>query len=507
MRYSASWELCFGTLAILSIFPIWIVEYPPIQDLPQHLAAIRVLHSYYDSTYGFESFFKVDLLRTQYLTYYLAAHLLSYLFDVVLANKILLSTVILLTPYAMRHLLSGFGHDQRLALLVFPLTYNAHLILGFFNFLAAIPLALIGISVAVRHRKHPTLGKEIFWALLALVTFYTHVVPFAFLILGALLISIGTDIKTTVRRLFMFIPAGLGVIFWIYSSPAGQSFMTAAFLTNSKPGPKPLFQPWNAALQDIPKWFTDVLRDDVDNQLMMAWTALLVAVILFGIGKKPAAQTAEVKLDNRLRLRLLLLPPIAALAYFITPTSYDWIWPIAQRFPILFAFLVIPILPSPRAFFGDAIFLSLAIVAAVQFYQVGKAFDQFEQKEMGNLKMALRTIPAKERVAGLIFSRGSRYVKFSPFIHSVAYYLVDKGGAVMFTFADFPASPFSFQERNRPPRVRPRWEWTPERVNPAVDLKWYKYVLTRGGPGIIARQRDVYHRIYTSRHWSVWRRK
>ena len=37
-----------------------------------------------------------------------------------------------------------------------------------------------------------------------------------------------------------------------------------------------------------------------------------------------------------------------------------------------------------------------------------------------------------------------------------ALYQAKKGGAVMFTFADFPQSPFRFREDNRPPRVPPR---------------------------------------------------
>ena len=69
-------------------------------------------------------------------------------------------------------------------------------------------------------------------------------------------------------------------------------------------------------------------------------------------------------------------------------------------------------------------------------------------------------------MAALIWSNRSKVVEFSPFLHAVAYYQAERGGAVMFTFADFPQSPFHFRDDNRPPRVRPRWEWTPELVVP-----------------------------------------
>jgi hypothetical protein len=131
---------------------------------------------------------------------------------------------------------------------------------------------------------------------------------------------------------------------------------------------------------------------------------------------------------------------------------------------------------------------------------VADAFTGFERDEVGQFDAALASIPPRSRVVGLIWARGSRYVKFSPFIHYVAYYQARKGGAVMFTFADFPQSPFRFREDDRPPRVPPRWEWLPQRVRPS-ELSWYQYALVRGGPppcraGCSLRYRDPI--------WSVW---
>src|SRR5690606_19856593 len=130
----------------------------------------------------------------------------------------------------------------------------------------------------------------------------------------------------------------------------------------------------------------------------------------------------------------------------------------------------------------------------------------FETEEVGALDEAIASMPKGARVAGLIHDRGSRQVKFSPFIHAVAWVQAENGGAVMFTFADFPQSPFTFRESARPPRVIPRWEWMPERVDPARDLAWYDYVLVRGGPGRIATQREAFEPVFESERWSVWRR-
>ena len=76
----------------------------------------------------------------------------------------------------------------------------------------------------------------------------------------------------------------------------------------------------------------------------------------------------------------------------------------------------------------------------------------------------------------------------------------------MFSFADFPQSPFRFREDDRPPRVPPRWEWMPERVRPERDLGFYDYALVRGGPGAIARS-PRFEPVYRSPRWSVWKQR
>src|SRR5262249_6033121 len=160
----------------------------------------------------------------------------------------------------------------------------------------------------------------------------------------------------------------------------------------------------------------------------------------------------------------------------------------------------------PRFRIGRSwVLIGALVVSAATFHGVGKAFAQFDREEVGDFDQALAAIPREQRVVGLIFDRYSRYVAFAPFIHYVAYYQARKGGAVMFTFADFPQSPFTFLEQNRPPHVPPRWEWTPERVRPR-ELGFYDYALVRGGPGAIAAPSSGFLLDYDSPRWRVFRR-
>jgi hypothetical protein len=495
-------------LAIAAAIPLFYVRYPAIQDWPQHLAAVRVLHDFADPRYGFQRFFELRLQDTQYLSYYLAAHGLAYPFGVELANKLLVAASMIAIPYAVRSVLHALGKDGRIGLLALPLTYNAHLILGFVNFSAAIALSLHAVALGLRLRRGYSGPRAIGLAALVLLTFYTHVVPFALTAVALVLASFGPSLRQCVRGLAPLVPGGLAALAWLWISPAGRATATAASAIGAEEhGPTPLFTSPAVAWEQTPRWLTDVFAGELDLRLMQAWTALLVVVWVIALverlaGRAPAAPDA---LARRLALRLWVLPPLCALLYFVMPTSYDWIWPIAQRFPLLCALWLVVTLPSFR--FGKEVLLIVALaLGAASFHQAGRAFADFDRQEVGDFDEALAVLPEGQRVVGLIFDRHSHHVAFAPFIHYVAYYQARKGGAVMFSFADFPQSPFHFREDNRPPRLPPRWEWLPERVRPR-DLTFYDYALVRGGPGGVARSNSGFAAIYRGSRWSVWQRQ
>lgn len=489
--------LLLVAMGVASTLPIFAVRHAPLQDLPQHLATVRVLRDYHDAGFGFDRYFDIALGRTQYLSYYAAVVAFSTLFGVILANKIVLGLALVALPLALASLLRAIDRDPIWALACLPLTYNAHLILGFLNFVAALPLAVFGLTLAIRQRETPSRRRA--WALgvLAVVLFYTHVVPFALFFLGAVLVSFGRDLRSTARRLLPLVPAVLATLLWLVRSPAGGSVLAALGDTAyAVSGRKPAFASIAANLKDVFSWLLDVFPGDADEELFVCWCIVLATAFAVGAGRaRPPRETA-------LGARIGLLFPASIVGYFAAPTSYDWIWPINGRFPILallFAIVLLPSLgPMPRRLFAAA----LCAISLVSFYDVLDAFRGFESETTG-LEASIAHIPPGSRVAGLIYDRGSRFVRYSPFLHAVAWYQVERGGVVMFSFANFPESPIVFRHKDQPPAVMSRWEWMPERVDPDRELGWYDYVLTRGRAGRIFRSLE-WQRIYSDQAWAVW---
>jgi hypothetical protein len=497
------WEALFLTLVLTSIAPLWVAQHLPLEDLPQHLAAITVLHDFHRPAFRFDQFFELTLGNTQYLSYYFGVHLLAYVFGVELANCIVLSLAIGGLPYALRGLLRVLGREPAWALFALPLTYNAHLILGFLNFVAALPLVFWGLALAVKERLSPSRARAVGLAVVALLTFYTHVVPFAFLALGMALIAWDGSIYRSFRRALPLVPAVIAMGFWVQST-AGRSVVGAAAGQGHGGGLKPTFQDWGVSLQETTGWLTAVFPGATDTQLLILWMVTLLAT--FALGAGGALRTSPSGVTASLTRRIAVLAPIAGLAYFVAPTSYEWIWPINARFPLL-ALLFVPIaLPHLPALSRFAVVIALSLLSLRSFREVVEAFRAFEEKEVGHLEQAIAAIPPGKRVAGLIWDPSSANVKYSPFLHAVAWYQVRRGGAVMFTFAEFPQSPFHWLADRRPPSVRRRWEWLPQEVDPAHDLNWYDFVLTRRGPGNIASLPAQWERVYNDGTWAVWHR-
>ena len=485
------------------VWPLAAARYAPIEDLPQHLAAIRVLHSWDDPSFGFQQFFELALRQTQYLGYYLLADGLAYLVDLELANRILIVASVAAIPYALAYLLGALERDRVLALFALPLTYNAHLILGFINFLMAIPAALVGIGLCAQQCRAHSRARAVALGLVSTFCFFCHVVPFAFLVLGALLLCAQRSLRRTAWLLAPLVPALLVGVAWMLQSPAGRATLSAAGGGDAEQ--RAVYQTAEVSLRDLPNWLTAVFHGPESLRLLQSLGALFLVTLLVG-----SARALYLQNWRRARWlapgawpRLLPLFPLALTLYFVLPSGYAWIWPIAQRFPLLALLLLVPVLPKPPRVALLAIVIALLGLSALHQQAARQAFARFEQEEVGAFDQALSAIPPGQRVMGLIYNRGSQYVKFSPFIHFVAYYQARKGGAVMFTFADFPQSPFRFREDHRPPRVPPRWEWLPQRVR-AADMRWYDYVLVRGGGDPC---RGACELRFRQGFWSVWKRR
>jgi hypothetical protein len=472
--------------------PAWIVKHPPLQDLPFHLATIRIIKNFHDPAYGFDQNFVLTLGRTQYVVYYLIGAALANFVGVVGANVLLVSGYLGGTVLALRSLLRALGRDERLCLLVLPLLVNVMFLYGLLPFLLGIPIMLWALATAVRHFERPTLRSGALVCALALALFYSHVFPFGIFCIGFLAMFPWTKPTRWAASAAPAVPAVLVLVWWSFFTVAGRLARGAA--TDNAADPH---QPMDAAIADIPNWFTNVLRDQSDEVMLAALAIVVVGALGLSLGDRdPAKPFAR---------SYVVLPLTCIVLYFVLPQSHGYIWLIAQRFPILFAITAIPLVRMPRGSRGAVITAAALAVGVGAIVNTCKHFIRFELDEVGDFDDAIAAMAANRRVCALIYDKGSSILNHQPFLHFGSYYQAQKGGVVMFTYAGYAHWPIDFQPGKYPPPGRPareRWEWTPELVPISEIYPYYDYVLTRGSgfrppPG-------TYHAAWHGERWSVW---
>src|SRR5436190_1098386 len=147
-------RLVWPTLACLSgvaaAAPLWCSRFLPFQDAPQHLAALTLLSQQGSAALVTRPWFRVEFAGAQYSGFYIPALWLARFVGPDVAIRILLTISALLLPLAAWMLLRSFQRDPRLALFAPVLFHTAPLYIGVYNFVAAVPIAVIAIALVER---------------------------------------------------------------------------------------------------------------------------------------------------------------------------------------------------------------------------------------------------------------------------------------------------------------------------------------------------------------------
>lgn len=438
--------------------PFLAVSYPPITDLPQHSAQIRLFLDTIANPEG-------SPYRIQWLTPYSLSYLIMgaswAVFGPMDAGRLAMLTIVLLWVIAIHGVASGRNRAAASACLASAFVLNHIVNWGFYSFGVGFPIFCLWLALtAEKQWLQFRPGRATVLLGVGLLLYTSHVLWLAvgllWLALSGLLLH--RDPKGTVVALSCLAPLFVAVWFWYpmfsESSMATPPLwatgpldrLTLSELTDSAlggiKGPAEL-----AVFGLIAAWIVvglyqnrSNLRDTID------WSFLLAGLLFFSL-----AVFLPDKYMNTIRFGQRWMPPA-------------WIM-LVLAFPA----------PALRPILGHAMALTVvgAFCTAVAF-----AWLSFERTDMSGLKQSLEALPNSSRVMGLAFMRHSESVKGWPFIQAFAYAQVLKGGTLNFSFAEW--SPCLVV--HKVPFRRP-WtgglEWFPERVQ-LSDLDHFDFLLVFG---------------------------
>ncbi len=465
------------------VWPLWASGLLPFMDLPQHLATVRVLHSYNDPAFGVSHYFAIELGRTQYLAWYFLVDWLTYAMPLETAARVVFSVYAVGLPLSIAALLRAHGRDPRVALLAAPFVYNPFLFMGFANYVTALPLVFWALAILQELLDAFTWRRLLLLILVTTLLFYDHAQ--AFVLYGALagvtvlLGARGLHPRHWWRQVLHLAPVGLAMAWWMRQSlilAGAEEWHKGMGGRNVAPVDirfKPLLERFTA----FPEFLLDAYPDDVDEKILLAWIILLALVWV--IGRASLNRRGHLGRDALRQHVPEALLATSFLIYIASPISYKWIWPIADRLVPAVALLALPALARQSTPYRTFTLVIPATILALTMSHVHADRARQFTEEAGPIHEVLAQAERGKKLISLIYQPQSRVMKWPAFLHFGQYYTVERGGMANFSFANFPQSPVLFPDEGGPPKVPPRFEWTPEVFTMAEQGYWYDYFLIR----------------------------
>ncbi|MES2206978.1 MAG: hypothetical protein V4525_09315 [Pseudomonadota bacterium] len=202
---------------LLSIVPIWLVDYLPMIDLPEHAAQIATLKRLLLNKEYYSAYYDIVPL-TPYWFAYLLTVIFSFFMPLTMALKCVISLAVALTSWSAASLRNLVSQDDSLDWIFLPIGYGFAFQWGFLTFMLSIPIAFLAFKYFLNYLFEPTPKKKIYCAILALILFFAHSITYIVIIFIVIMIEILTtkNFIKSIKLLFPLFSPLLIIIKWFF---------------------------------------------------------------------------------------------------------------------------------------------------------------------------------------------------------------------------------------------------------------------------------------------------
>jgi len=166
-------------LFALAVWPLGLVDLPPLQDLPNHLASQHIAdHQHLYPEFVFNGLFKSNALLSLWL--WVTHGLLGI--GLLHAGRGFAAVVLGANAVGLPYFVLWFAGRRRMlvaSLFVWPLVHGFFVSMGMLNFSCAIPLSLWLLTVLDAQRRQPSWPRAVGITALSALVWYAHPFPLA----------------------------------------------------------------------------------------------------------------------------------------------------------------------------------------------------------------------------------------------------------------------------------------------------------------------------------------
>jgi hypothetical protein len=414
-------------LFALAAWPLLLVDLPPLQDLPNHVATAHIVaHPDLHPQYAFNGLFRSNSL----LTLWLSLTGVHGLFGAARAfTAIVLAVNALALPLFVLHF-AGRRSLPAAACFVWPLVHGFSVSMGFLNFAFAFALSLILLTVIDRQREDPTAARGLGIAALSGAVWYAH--PFPLAVVGALVAlhvfgrsTWPARLSAGVALLLPLAPAGL------LSLLAAQRHLVKAEHSSALAAPFTYLNPWE---------LTAHLWLDVSGALTRWGSMTIVPALLL-----PYFAWRHRRVTRPFMSATALA--CLAVAYVALPVMLsNWNYFNCRLVPFLWAGLALRLprtLPRPAAVVLVASALSFSAVLGADYVRLDRDRAEFTA--------GLDAVPPRATLLPLMFAQRKTSDFTASLTHAWGYYAVLRDTSAPLAFAVERSYPITYREF--PPRA------------------------------------------------------
>jgi hypothetical protein len=421
--------------SLLCLLPIWVFDYLPMVDLPQHAQQLIIWLHWDDPAYGYQQYFDLNW-KTPYLLPNTVVYLLAQFLPAVAAFKVLISLGLLAIPLVARLLLRESGGNPWWVFPVFPIGFSFSFYWGFFNFILATPLTLLFLILAIRYSGEPTRARAVAIFLFAHVMFVGHALLYGLcgLVAGALVLLRAPSPRSAVVRLLPLAASLPIVLLWLSFTYGNEAE------TRSPPV-------WGHSLWRIPELFTQVLGMPIGRTALLS--AATLVFLPFLLGARPSRRAFRWA-PLAVVVTLFLVAPQKALGTSLLYTRF-------AVFALPTFLYALDQAPRPLLRWRYALG---PLLAAAWLLSLSFRFWGFNL-EMAGFNRVIAPMEHHRRVLYFYTVQNlSKFIPYPVFAYSGLWYQVDHGGMVDFSFAEFFPARFRYKPERRPP-LPPLFRWRP----------------------------------------------
>lgn len=442
--------------------PFLVVRFPPVSDLPQHAAQVRL---FVDAVTNPATVYRVQWLTPYSLVYVLLGGCWAA-FGPAAAGRVCMLLIVVAWAAAAHWLARRRGRPAVCAVVASLVSLNLSVYWGFYSFLAGWLVFVVWVLFTVGPQQELRARDVAKLVAASLALYFTHALWFA---AGLAWLAIATllyrpPIRVALGRFVCAAPTVALAAVW-FAGLAGSNFATPPIWPT---------RPWERLTYP---WFADSLFGGIKGPMVYG----VFAGILLWMGV--ALWQNRAALRESVDVPLLAGAAFFLLAALLLPNKYQNTIQFAERWLAPAFVLLLLGLPAPRA---NARLLSSASLGLLAAFALASAlvWTAFEQSELSGLDAAVDALPpSPQRVLGLDFVKDSPTMMGRPFLQDFAYAQVMRGGRLSFSFAEFAPMFVVFKSPPPPHPWTPALEWFAETVK-ASDFQYFDYVIVNGADDV-----------------------